>query len=141
MKTIQFIAILLFATTFVQAQDINENQVPSVVLNTFKTEFPKASDVEWEMKGDQFQVEFEIGYFSDYEAWFKATGEMLYYEEEISKRKLPEAVKNTVQQKYDAYKIDDVKKINKKGEISYAIELEKGREEINIIINENGQIK
>lgn len=141
MKTIQFIAILLFATTFVQAQVINENQVPSVVLNTFKTEFPKASDVEWEMKGDQFQVEFEIGYFSDYEAWFTATGEMLYYEEEISKRKLPEAVKNTIQQKYDAYRIDHVKKINKKGEISYAIELEKGREEINIIVNENGQIK
>lgn len=141
MKTIQFIAILLFATTFVKAQDINESQVPSVVLNTFKTEFPKASDVEWEKKGDQFQVEFEIGYFSDYEAWFTSTGEMLYYEEEISKRKLPEAVMNTIKQKYDAYRIDDVKKINKKGEISYAIELEKGREEINIIINENGQIK
>lgn len=140
MKTIQLIAILFLTTTFAQAQDINESQVPSVVLNTFKTEFPKASDVEWEKQGNQYQVEFEIGYFSDYEAWFKASGDIILYEVEISKRKLPVAVKNTVQQKYKAYQIDDVKKINEKGQISYTIELEKGQEEINIIINENGQI-
>ena len=65
-KLIQMMAILFLGTTSIFAQDLTESQVPSVIVNNFKKEFPKASDVEWEKKGEQYNVEFEIGWGIDY---------------------------------------------------------------------------
>ena len=59
-KTIQLAVLLLLGTGTIFAQDIPKSQVPSVIVNNFKKEFPKANDIEWEMQGDLYNVDFKI---------------------------------------------------------------------------------
>lgn len=139
MKTLSFIAALFMGTALF-AQDIPESQVPSVVLNTFKQQFPKASDVEWEKKGDHYNVDFEIGFFTDYEAWFDATGNMLKYETEISESDLPKAVKQAISSQYPDFRIDDADKIVQDGKETFLVEIEKGNQEKHLTFSANGSV-
>lgn len=139
-KTIKLIAVFILGTGSIFAQDIPQSEVPSVVLNTFKKEFPKASDIEWERKGDQYNVDFEIGWFKDYEAWFSADGKMVLYTEEISDTDLPKAVKDAIKELYSDYRIDDVKKIVTGGVPTYKVEIEKNHEEFDLIFSKNGKL-
>ena len=76
-KAIQLLVVIMMTTGTIIAQDMRQSDVPSVVVNNFKKEFPKAKDVEWEMKGDVYNVEFEIGLFTDYKAWYEASGKII----------------------------------------------------------------
>lgn len=139
-KAFQLLAILMITTGTIFAQDIPESQVPSVIVNNFKKEFPKATDVEWEREGDQYSVEFEIGWFTDYEAWFTASGKLFKYKEEISERDLPKEIKNAIKTQYKGYRIDDVKKITENGVETYKVEIEKGNDERNLLFSKNGTL-
>ena len=139
-KTMKLLAILFLGTGTIFAQEIPESQVPSVIVNNFKKEFPKASDVEWERQGDQYNVEFEIGWFTDYEAWFTETGKIIRFTEDISERDLPEAIKNAIKTQYKGYRIDDVEKITENGVETYKVEIEKGDDERNLVFSTNGEL-
>ncbi len=140
MKAITFLTAILIGTTSLFAQDVPENQVPSVILNTFKKEFPKASDIEWEREGELYNVDFEIGYFTDYEAWFDASGKLIKYSEEISEKDLPQAVKDAVKKQFDGYRIDDVEKITENNIETYRVEIEKGNDERYVTFSKNGKL-
>ena len=92
----QMLLVFLMATTISFGQEIPEAQVPSVIVNKFKAKFPKASDVEWEKNGEIYNVDFEIGWFTDYEAWYNESGNLVKFTKEISEKDLPQAVKNAV---------------------------------------------
>ncbi|HZJ74521.1 MAG TPA: PepSY-like domain-containing protein [Perlabentimonas sp.] len=137
---IQLVAIIVLGTGYIGAQDIPQSKVPSVVINSFIKEFPKARDVEWELKGNQYNVEFEVGFFTDFEAWFTNTGSLIRYTENISSSKLPEAVKRTIKSDFPKYRIDDAEKITENNVVTYRVELEKRDHEVNLIFSENGII-
>jgi hypothetical protein len=139
-KVIQLVAVLFLGTGSIFAQDMPENQVPSVIVNNFKKEFPKAKDVEWEKKGDNYNVDFEIGWGTDYEAWFSTAGKLIKYKMEISKASLPQAVKDAIQAKYKGFRIDDTKKYIENGVDTYYVEIEKGHEEYKLIFSKDGKI-
>lgn len=140
MKTIKLLTAFLLLTVIVYGQDIHQSQVPSVVVNSFKMEFPKAKDVEWERDGDNYNVDFEIDFFTDYEAWFDASGKLIHFTEEISSGELPKAVKDAIKTQYSSYRIDDVKKINENGIISYRVEVEKRDDERHLSYSEDGKL-
>jgi len=127
-------------TGLTQAQDIDVNNVPSVILNEFNSKFPKASDVEWEIQGTQYNVEFEMSFHTDYEAWFDSKGNLLVYNEEISYIDLPESVKRTLNNQFYDYKIDDIKKIIENNKTTYSVELEKGKLDKNLLFSEDGKL-
>lgn len=139
-RAIKLIAVFIFGAGTIFAQDIPQSEVPSVVLNTFKKEFPKAVDIEWEKKGEQFNVEFELGWSVDYEAWFSADGKLIRYTEDIPAKDLPNAVKNTITSQYKDYRVDDAEKIVTNGVETYKVELEKGKEEIKVIFSKKGKV-
>lgn len=139
MKNLLLITGLLFQSVFCVAQDIPQSQVPSVVVNSFKQQFPKATDVEWELKGDQYQVEFEIG-LADHEAWIDATGKIVTLRQEIPAKDLPEAVKTTIKRDFDGYRTTDTKKITDHGTITYKAELKKFSEEWDVTFSQDGKI-
>ena len=140
MKTIKFLAIAFLLTGVANAQDMPQSQVPSVVVNSFKKEFPKAGDIEWEKQNDQYNVEFEIGFFTDYEAWFDATGKLIRYTQDISGSKLPEAVKNAIKKQYKGYRIDDAKKITENKVVTHSVEIEKGNDELKLVFSTDGKL-
>jgi len=134
-----FLAIALcMSSTIITAQDIRQDEVPSLVINNFKKKFPKAKDIEWEYKKTYYNVEFEIGFFTDFEAWYDRSGKLIKYSEEISKRELPKVIQDNIKTNYKNYKIDDVEKVTENEKITYHIEIEKGNDEINLKFLENG---
>ncbi|PWH84939.1 PepSY-like domain-containing protein [Brumimicrobium oceani] len=138
-RTFQLLAIFIFGAGTIFAQDIPESQVPSVILNNFKKEFPKAEDIEWELKKGEYNVEFEIGWTKDFEAWFSADGKLLRYTEDISEKELPSKVSEAVKSKFPDYRIDDVEKIVSNGKEVYKVELERGKEDFKVFFTKSGE--
>ncbi|MDD2635732.1 MAG: PepSY-like domain-containing protein [Bacteroidales bacterium] len=139
-KVIKLMAVFFLAVGTAVAQDIPESQVPSLIVNNFKKEFPKATDVEWEREGDIYNVDFEIGLFTDYEAWFTASGTLIKCSMEIPAGDLPKAVTNSIKKEYKGYRIDEAKKIIKNGVETYEVEIEKGNDERELVYSKNGKL-
>lgn len=139
-KGIKLMMIFILGTGVVFAQDIPESQVPSVIVNSFKSEFPKAKDIEWELKGDLYNVEFEIGWSVDYEAWFNASGKLIKYTMEVSKKDIPKAITDAIKKQYKGYRLDDAKKIIENGVETYKIEIENGNIELKLIYSKEGKL-
>ncbi|MNL06009.1 hypothetical protein D3C87_1266300 [compost metagenome] len=57
MKQQLFLALGLLCSGMAYVQDIAVKDVPGAVMNSFNKVFPKASHVEWEMKGGLYNAE------------------------------------------------------------------------------------
>ena len=140
MKTTLYLFSLVSLLTGADCESDDEDEfradVPSVVLNAFQSNYPKASDVEWEMLADDFQVDFEIERV-DYQAIFSAEGDMLKYKYEISSTELPEAVKNAIAANYTNYQIDDIDILVINNDLYYQVELD-GKPDKHLVLNEDG---
>ncbi|MDO6517710.1 PepSY-like domain-containing protein [Zobellia uliginosa] len=137
--------ILFFAAlgtlSFSQAQDLPKSQVPSVILNQFNSQFPKATDVEWEMDGTLYNVEFEIGWNRDHDVWYDAEGKMVKQKEEIASKELPQAVHKTIETDFKGYSTDDVERITDEGKIFYKMELNSLlKQDWEVVFDANGNI-
>lgn len=119
------------------AQDIAQKDVPSVVLNTFQQQFAKADEVEWEKENGQYVVEFELGK-TDHKAWLDATGKLLMHGPAIPEKELPDAVKAAIQRDYATYDLDDVYRIEDNSAAHFAVEMEKGKDEMTIVYRADG---
>lgn len=135
------IIALAIGVTNIFAQDIPQSQVPSLVLNSFQQKYPKAYDVEWELKGDLYKVEFEKSLLGDdVEVWFDKSGKVVRSKEEISKSELPKAVLDKIDAEFKASIIKDVEKFTENGTISYKVEIKTIREEWDVLFDEKGNI-
>ncbi len=124
MKTkILIIGTTLAVLSTLQAQDIPQNQVPSVIVNEFNKEFSKATDIEWEMDGNLYNVDFEIGWNIDHEVWYNTEGKIVKHKKDISKKELPKTVKNRLEKSFKGYTIDDLEQITDNKETVYKMEL------------------
>ncbi|HRP55055.1 PepSY-like domain-containing protein [Agriterribacter sp.] len=131
---------ILLASVNSFGQDIPQSQVPSLVLNKFKQSFPRAYDVEWEIKNKQYCVEFETKSSKDHEAWYDDSGTLLKHKEDISKKKLPAGVRSAIKNNFSGYRIDDVKKITEGATVHYSTELNSLKEELKVLFDEKGNV-
>jgi|SRR5690554_3235446 len=133
--------MLIFSGNILLAQDLNREEVPANILEHFDLEYAQASDVEWEMKGDRYKVEFEYDRQTDMEIWYDANGNVVREKEEWKKSKLPDAVKNAIKEEYSDYKIDDVDKITEDGKVHFKVSLDSNRDEdMEVWIDESGEV-
>lgn len=114
---------------------------PANLQQKFKTDFPKARDVEWETANDVYEVEFEIR-SRDVKALYDKDGNLLSLVEEIRESELPAVVKNAAESKYPKYHFEDIDRIRRGTETFYKIEMEKSSSdsEVKLIIKSNGTI-
>ncbi|MBD3903512.1 PepSY-like domain-containing protein [Chryseobacterium sp. Ch-15] len=135
------ISILGLSLTTISAQDIHQNEVPSVILNSFQKSFPKASDIDWEIKGNLYEVEFETGFLGDdHKVLYSRDGKLVRHEEEISKSNLPKTVLVSIKKSFPGYRTDDIKKITEGGKVIYKIELKNYSQEWKVIFDTQGRI-
>ena len=140
MKSLRIAALAIFATAAISAQDLRMNEVPANLISDFQKNYKTASDVEWEMEGEYYKVEFDLNRM-DHEIWYTKSGEVVKSEKEITARNLPTAILSTIKSKYAGFKIDEaeVTEINK--EKIYEVELDKGwTEELTVIFDEEGNV-
>lgn len=141
-KTILIVsfAFTCFANTAF-GQDIPQSQVPSVIVNNFQQTFPKAFDVEWELKGDNYKVEFETDLLgTDHEAWYDKTGKLVRHKEEISKNDLPQKVLAKISSDFSGYRTDDIEKITEGDKTIYKLELKSFTEEWKVAFDSEGNV-
>ena len=124
-----------------QAQDLHPDQVPAPIKSAFDKAFPITFDVEWELKGTQYKVEFETGlFFNDHEVWSDAAGKMLRHEEEISSNDLPPAVNSAIQAEFAGYRVDDAERVTTDGVATYVVELKmSGQPEWKVVYGADGK--
>lgn len=122
------------------AQNIPQSQVPSLVLNNFKQSFPRAYDVEWEIKNNEYRVEFEMKGSKDHEVWYDNSGRLLKHKEDIAKRKIPAAILSVIKNDFNGYRIEDAKKITTGSTIQYSMELKTLKQEWKVFFDEKGAI-
>jgi len=135
------ISILGLSITNISAQDIRQSEVPSVILNHFQKSFPKAADIDWEIKGNYYEVEFETGFLGDdHKILYSRDGKLVRHEEEISKSNLPKTVLASIKRSFNGYRTDDIKKITEGGKIIYNVELKNYSQEWKVVFDAQGRI-
>ncbi|ETZ23609.1 PepSY-like domain-containing protein [Pedobacter sp. V48] len=139
MKKILLFAVCILISGFSYAQDITASEVPPAVLNAFNKSFPKATRVEWERKGDLYNVEFDIAR-RDHELWLTGNGGIIKHKKELRSSELPAVVLNTLKQNYKGFRIGDVDRYEEGKKFFYKVELKKLLEEQKVVVDQSGKI-
>ena len=141
MKTMLGIIILVAGLSSAAiAQDISEKEVPSLVLNTFQTKYPDAGQVDWELKGDVYKAEFEVG-SREHDLWIDKTGNITKHKEDFPKSELPQAITQKLQSEFKDYKIDDADKIEEDGKILYEVDLDGAKDDRKVFFSADGNVQ
>ncbi len=123
------------------AQDISRREVPSIIRNTFQNEFPKAKDTEWEKAGEDYKVEFEIGFWNDdHTAWYNQEGKLVKHQKEIAKKELPTPIHTLLNEQYRWFLITDATQITTDDQTTYKVELKSFFQEWEVLFSETGAI-
>lgn len=132
----QEIDSLLICSREAKSYDIS----PPSVSSQFWSDFPMATDVEWEKKGHIFVVDFEIE-DTDYESCYDSLANLLMYKYEIKEGDIPAVVKNSAVGKYPDYNIKKAKKIVRGSETFYKLELKRDGVKVFLSLGHDGVIK
>lgn len=122
-KQILIMAAVISIPFIAQSQEVLPSQVPSVIVNQFNSQFPKAIDIEWEREGHLYNVAFEMDGYREHEVWYDAEGKLLKHTEDLSVTELPKAVTHTIKTDFRGYGIEDAKRITDYGTVVYKLEL------------------
>lgn len=138
-----FFATLFCSVSILQAQDISKSQVPSVLLNEFSRLYPQASDVEWELENEFYQVEFEDPKDFDHVISFYEDGQISTHHFEIAVRELPKKIIDKIKKEYPDYKLEEAEKlIDQVRGTHYKIELNSLlKQDYEIWMDENGNVE
>lgn len=113
---------------------------PKTVSDNFNSKFAGASKVKWDQEEEnEWEAEFKMN-GSEMSASFDNAGAWLETEKEIKKGELPSAVAKAVTDKYADYKTGEIAEIETPDFKGYEIGLEKGEEELEILVTADGTI-
>ena len=142
MKTTFITAIVMLSSMFAFCSCKSDGYIPAKnIVNAFKAKFPKAKQVEWEVKNTYQVAEFRQG-LTETEAWFDNNGNWVMTESDVSFRSLPTVIRNSFETgEYAKWKVEDVDKLERVGmETIYIIEVELGEQEVDLHYLENGTL-
>lgn len=134
------LVLALLAMAALSAQEVQTNEVPESFTEGLLETYPKATDIEWEKKGTDYKVEFEVGRM-EHEIWFSKDGETVRVQKDITKALMPKTLVDAINTNYPGYTIDSVESTEKNGQTTYEVELEKGwDEELKITFTVDGKV-
>lgn len=141
MKPILILLISGLTIAQAYAQQLKESEVPAAIKPAFIQKFPNAKTVTWEKEDtSSFEASFKVGK-EKYSALFDTTGKWLETETEISKDKLPEAVRAALAKEFPGYKIEETVKVETpEQELQYEVEMEKKEISYDVRFSAGGQI-
>lgn len=142
MKTIKIMVmgVALLLTVAIQAQDLSVNEVPKNFTTGLLNVYPTATDIAWEKRGMDYKVKFNVGRVQ-HETWFNKDGDMVKVEKSITQSEIPTNLMEIIRRDYPNYKIESVESIEKSGETTFVVQLEKSwNESLRITFNIHGQI-
>ena len=127
--------LTIAATTFAS----NELNVTDQVRQSFKKEFARAEYVTWSDMGTYFKATFILGGHRA-EAYFNTDGEFAGSVRDLFYDQLPLAVMKSVDSRYTAASILDVREVASADEITYRVTLEADGTKYRVKVNAGGNI-
>ena len=137
------IIALLFAVAMsstAYAQKISADKVPASVTSAFKTKFPNATQIKWEMEGGDYEAGFKLN-GEEMSANFDNTGKWLETETEIKTAALPASIQSALKKDFEGYKLKEASKVESlKNGNSFEVEIQKGEEAFDVLFSTEGKV-
>lgn len=141
MKNLTLISVLAVTLSLQScAQESESKNVPEKVLTAFKTKFPDAKKVNWEMENDsEWEAEFKLN-GKEYSANFSAEGEWLETEYEIKESDIPSNILAVLDKNFSDYEIEELEIAETASGNSYEMEIEIGEDGFEVTIDAKGNL-
>ena len=135
----QIIGLLLFSflSANIFAQDIQQKNVPAIVLNAFQLKFPNATDTDWRLEKGNYRIKFEVNN-KDNELFLDDRGNILKHHQDLWGSEVPESVLRTIKSKVAYFDLNDADRITEGNEIVYEINFEISGKDHDFWIDEEG---
>jgi len=111
--------IILFGISF--SQNIDQSNVPAVILNSFQLKLPNAEDIEWELEDGNYQVECKVNNKLN-KLILDNKGKILFCLQDLYISEIPKIILETIRTKVAYFDINDADKIEENGEVIYEID-------------------
>jgi hypothetical protein len=136
MKKILFtLTILLSLASF--SSFANEETVTPGVLQSFKSSFKNAQDVNWSVVQNFYKANFVMN-GQHVAAFYDASGELVALSRNISSVQLPISLQTGLKQRYQGFWISDLFEVANDSGTSYYVTLENGDTKLVLKSTENG---
>lgn len=141
MKTLKIAVFAVFASLTMNAQNIEESQVPANFTEGLLKVYPNATDVVWLRSNDNYKVEFKDGELA-HTVHFNKQGDRVRVEARIIKTELPTVIVEDLKKNYSDYNIDSVLTITRNDITTYKVVLHKKDwiEEITLVYSGTGEV-
>lgn len=138
-KVIGTLVIILFSV-FSYAQEINQKNVPAVVLNAFQVKFPTAYDIDWRLEKGSYKVKFEV---NNKDNWviISDKGSITKHHQDLYVSEIPKEVLATIQSRVDFFDIGDADRLEEETNTTYYIDFEIRGKDYYFEVYANGDLK
>ncbi len=124
MKKVIILLAFFAGTVCVNAQKVNEADVPAVVKTQFKSLYPNIATVKWEKENGNYEANFSENKVET-SATFNASGKVLETEQTIAVASLPKGATDYLAKNLAGKKIKEASKIkDAAGQITYEAEVD-----------------
>jgi uncharacterized membrane protein YkoI len=139
MKRIIGIIAFLYLSLFSYAQEIQQKNVPAVVLNAFQLKFPNATEINWKLEKGNYRIGFETNN-KDNELLMNDKGNILKQQQDLYVSEIPKIVLETIQSKVAFFDVRDADRMEEGRVISYKIDLKINEKNHEFRIDEKGRL-
>lgn len=117
-----------------------KKDVPAKIKTAFEQKFPKATKVKWDKEKEaEWEAEFKMN-GQEYSANFNSDGSWKETEYEIEKSAIPKKVKQTLNNEFAGYDIEETEISETTDEKVYEFALEKDETDIEVAISPDGRL-
>ncbi len=139
MKNLIFVIAVATLFSFNACGQINKD-VPANIKTAFSQKFPDATKVKWDKENEkEWEAEFKMN-GKEYSANFDNNGKWMETEYEISINEIPGAVKTTLDNEFNGYKIGESEISETADGKVYEFELKKDSNKMEASIDINGMV-
>lgn len=119
-------------------EEIEKEEVPKAVINSFEKDFQTQDKVSWEKTGKLFKAGFKKDVKLEYDIWYNAEGEIVEMEKEIYESEIPTKIKTSIDKFYKNDEFDEAEVVFKNGEIFYRVEFVQNGKDIEVAFDSLG---
>ncbi len=139
MKRILGIFVIILFTGSLFAQNINQSNVPAVVLNAFQLNYPGAKDAKWKLEKGNYRVDYQVN-SKAHKLTMDNKGQMVKHSQDLYASEIPKVVLETIRSKEAYFDLHDADRYEEEYKIVYEINFKKDGKEHYFWINEKGEL-
>lgn len=123
MKKLAILLIMITGVTSINAQKVQQKEVPTLVQKSFQKQFPTVKDVKWEKEKGNYEAVFKSN-GTETSVVISPSGNILETETEMNINSLSAPIKGYLAKNYPKQKVKEAAKItDAKGIVTYEAEI------------------